>query len=176
MTLGSILDNIDLFQVKVPVFNMNGKNSVPSMPGGIMTLVMICTLIMYAGLKFVHMTSRHNPNISSFISEGHFDSSTKVNLVEEKFKFAFAIEGHIDKELKDSPEYVKYIMRMVTKTDGEFSELLINYHKCTTEELLSFPPPTIESEGLFKKYLSGERSMFCIDEDALRDVVVVYGI
>ena len=92
-TAGSILDRFDLFQVSLPSFNLAGKTGVSSLYGGFMTLALMFTLMLYALVKLVHLTSRHNPNISTFLNEDYYDTTHEVNLDDAGLRFAFGIEG-----------------------------------------------------------------------------------
>ena len=54
---------------------------------------------------------RHNPAVSSFLKRGVFDSENVLNFDSVDIRFAFGIEGFLDKELKDDPRYVKAFAR-----------------------------------------------------------------
>ena len=49
-------------------------------------------------------------------------------------RFAFGIEGFLDKQPKDDPRYVKGFARFMGNKDGEGYEKLIPYHKCTKDD------------------------------------------
>ena len=71
-----------------------------------------------------------------------------VNLKERNLRFAFGIEGYLDKQLKDDPRYVKWIVRLYTKTGADDRrETLLPYHKCTVEDFDSFAEPRKDSYG-----------------------------
>ena len=47
-------------------------------------------------------------------------------------RFAFGIEGFLDKELKNDERYVKWIVRTWTKVgEDEKVERLLPFHRCT---------------------------------------------
>jgi len=56
------------------------------------------------------------------------------------FRFAFTVEGRLDVEVKDDPTFVKYVVRVLTYTDGQESEKLLSYHKCNETDWNDFAP------------------------------------
>ena len=70
---------------------------------------------MYATIKCSHLLTKHNPNISTFLKVDEMHE-TPIDLNEYKFRFAFSIENFFgDKEQKNDPRYVKYIIRKYGK-------------------------------------------------------------
>ena len=92
--------------------------------------------------------SRANPLVSSFLKKGVFDASNVLNLREKGQRFAFAVEGFLDKELKDDPRYVKGFARMYGFKNGDMYEKMIPHHKCTKEDFDEFAPPAPEAKNL----------------------------
>lgn len=60
----------------------------------------------------------HNPLISEVHEKNIMETSDKLSLNEIKFRMAFSVEGFLDKEMKDDPSYVKYIIRLFSIKDG----------------------------------------------------------
>ena len=60
-------------------------------------------------------------------------------------RFAWTIEGYSDKELKNDPRYVKFLMRMSGRHDGKSHETILDYHICSEEDLKEFAPPTLDA-------------------------------
>ena len=56
------------------------------------------------------------------------------------FKMAFAVEGFRTKDLKDDHRFVKWYFRLYTKENGEESETMLPYHKCTAKDYAEFSP------------------------------------
>ena len=81
--------------------------------------------------------------------------------------FAWAIEGYLDKELKNDPRYVKTILQVKGSNNGrEYSHQIDDYHECTEEELAEFVSPTESAQFLLKKmYDTPKRGLFCFDFD-----------
>lgn len=83
----------------------------------------------------VLLTSRGNPNINSFVQQNYFDATNAVNFKERGLRFAFGIEGYLDKTLKDDPRYVKLLVRTYRKTaEDDAEEKILPVHKCTLED------------------------------------------
>ena len=57
---------MDSFGQHLPSFNINGNDTVSTILGGIVTLSLLMVVLMYGGLRFSHLMSKHNPNISSY--------------------------------------------------------------------------------------------------------------
>ena len=76
---------------------------------------------------------------------GAIDPEEKFNFRDNGLKFAFGIEGFIDKELKEDPRYVKFFARLYGYKDGSKYEKFIPVHHCTSEELDDFATPVSES-------------------------------
>ena len=48
----------------------------------------------------------------------------------------------MDKELKDDPAYVKWVVRVVNRVDGKEVEKFLTYHKCQASDYDTFAPPS----------------------------------
>ena len=80
------------------------------------------------------------------------------------FKFAFTIEGFSTREVLDDPAYVKYNLRFVKQTNGEWSEKLLTFHKCNETDWNDFAPASKGSKGRFEDIRDmPNRGFFCID-------------
>ena len=60
-TIDGFVGKFDLYASQLPAFNLNGGQKVPSVTGGIASLLLIQIMITYGALKFSHMLSKHNP-------------------------------------------------------------------------------------------------------------------
>ena len=85
---------------------------------------------------------KHNPHISEVTNRYEFTSEDKMNVNERRFRFAFTIEGFLDREMKDDPAFVKYIVRVLSRKDGKEYERLLPYHKCKESDFEDFAPAT----------------------------------
>ena len=115
--------------------------------------------------------------MSNYTEQNFFDSSNVLNLKDSDIRFAFGIEGYLDKELKDSPKYVKTFVRLVTRKDGVDSETILPYHKCTSDDFDQFAPPSADSTALIQSIKTNEkRGLFCLDFDKIGGLLQIQSI
>ena len=157
---------------------MRGREAVPTICGAIVTFTIIIITILYATIKFVQLMSRANPLVSSFLKESVFDSNHQINFRDSNIRFAFGVEGFLDKELKEDPRYVKGFARIAGKKDGKNYERMIPYQKCSEEDFAEFAPPAPEAEGLLEIYKSGsnQRALYCLDWEKYAEELEIWGI
>ena len=60
------LGDLDLFKVQPPTFNIRGKTHVSSAAGGLVSLLVVTVMLIYAAHKFVDFMERKNPLIQTF--------------------------------------------------------------------------------------------------------------
>ena len=100
------------------------------------------------------------------MKKGVFGSENVLNLSDKGQRFAFGVEGFLDKELKEDPRYVKGFARMYGYKNGKEYEKMISYHKCTAKDFDEFAPPAPESEDLLQTYITDpNRNIYCLDWD-----------
>ena len=136
----NFLERFDIFGKPLPGFNIKGRQQVNTMFGGASRLLLLMIVMLYAATKLIHLMSKANPNVSSYIREGSFTEEDILNLNQMNFKIAFAVEGFVTKDLKYDPRYVKWIFRMYGKKNDEQFERILNHHICTDEDYAEFSP------------------------------------
>ena len=111
---GHVLQSFDTFGEPVPGFNVKGQDMVTTRIGGVVTVIIAFLVFLYASLKFTHLTTRYNPQMSSYFSD--LEDDEVLDMAEEMdFMIAFSIEDfHKPRQLKNDPKYVKWIFRMYT--------------------------------------------------------------
>ena len=145
------------------------------MSGTIASAFIIIIMIMYSSVKFIQLEQRANPNISSYIEEGvNVGKEQGVNFADINFRFAFTIEGFLDKETKIDSRYVKGLARLYGRKDGKRVETLLDFHECSIEELQKFPSPTSDSVGLMKRYKNSDHKLFCVDQERYREILAIW--
>ena len=175
--LRNTLDALDIFRKPLPTFNMRGRYTVPSICGAMVTFVIVNIALLYSTIKFVQLMSRANPLVSSFLKKGVFDVDNVLNLRDKGQRFAFGVEGFLDKELKEDPRYVKGFARMFGYVNNERYEKMIPYHKCTAEDFDEFAPPAPEAEGLLEDYKNNpNRNLYCMDWDKYSETLAIWGV
>ena len=123
-------------------------------------------LFMYSTLKFTHLASKHNPNISSFDKVDHYNDQF-INLNARNFRIAITFEDYLSpiKQKSDS-RYVKYLFRIYGKRKGIEFQKILPYHVCTDEDYDEFYPTKKQSLLLLQSIREDpDRGMFCIDWD-----------
>ena len=121
--------------------------------------------------------SRANPLVSSFLKQSVFDSNNVLNFRDNNIRFAFAVEGFFDKELKDDSHFVKGFARFWGYKDGKSYERLFPYRKCSEKDYAEFAPPTPEAEGLLEIYkYSQKRALYCLDWEKYGNELAIWGV
>ena len=88
----------------------------------------------------------------------------RLNFNDIKFRFAFTIEGYLDREMKNDPRYVKYLVRIFGIKDGVEYQTFIPYHKCTDADWAQFYPPAESArDGWIAIRDDPKRGFFCLD-------------
>ena len=57
---------MDAFGLTLPSFNIRGNDRHNSIAGGVFSIVLYMTLMVYGIIKLYHLASKHNPNISAY--------------------------------------------------------------------------------------------------------------
>ena len=112
--------------------------------------MMLFVMLKYSGMKLEMLVSRKNPKISVYTEEFKLSSEDVLNLKDKKLRFAWTIEGFIDKKLKNDPRYVKILMRIVGRRQGKINETILDYHICTEQDFKDFAPPTLDANRVLK--------------------------
>ena len=134
------LSKFDIFGRPLPAFNIKGRTSVHTMLGGLCTLVVFFVMILYTSLKVLHLQGKENPNISTFVRENALTSEYQFEPLKNDFRIAFSVEGFRDKQLKNDPRYVKWIVRLYGKRDDVEYERILSHHLCTDADYDEFYP------------------------------------
>ena len=64
-----------------------------------------------------------------------------MNVRDADMRFAFGVEGWLDRELKDDQRYVKMLVRQFGRLDGKKYERILPHRKCRPEDYEEFAPP-----------------------------------
>lgn len=154
---------LDLYGHEVG-FNLAGQQSVKSIPGLFVSVVLLSVLFLYGYVRFEYLIYRKNPLITRSELFDFFDSSEVVNFDEIGFKVAFAVEQYdANREAKHDPNYVRWVAQMTEIVDGEEVGQELTFHTCTEEDFDAFPPPGPS----FKKQYDAHRArknLQCLDE------------
>lgn len=66
LPMPKMLKTMDMFPADLPKFNMQGEDSIKTNIGGCCSIIIIYISIMYAAHKFIHLITKHNPQIVTF--------------------------------------------------------------------------------------------------------------
>ena len=162
----------------MPTFNFKGRTTVASWPGGIFSFAIVMVMMLYGAIKLVQLLSKTNPNISSYVEQNYFDSSEVIDMKDKKIRFAFGMEGFLDKELKNDPRYVKNLVRMWGKKEGVAYEKLIPFHRCTEKDFEEFAPPAPSAEGMLNriKQPGSKSGLYCVSWDEIDEDVSIWSV
>ena len=112
----------------------------------------------------MHLIGKENPVMSSLTIPSYYNSTDRYYLNENNFRMAFSVEGYLDLEIKNSPEYVKWFVRLYGIKDSVEYEKIIPHHKCTEEDYKDFYPVAPKTVPALEKIKSGDfRGLYCID-------------
>ena len=53
-----------MFGQKIPSFNLKGKDTVYTLWGAVISLLVCTVMAMFAAMKTIHMLQRYNPNVT----------------------------------------------------------------------------------------------------------------
>ena len=84
--------------------------------------------------------NKHNPTIVEEQRPNAIENSISLAANDIGFRAAWAVRGYHDRELKDDPRYVKWIVRIYRLVNGEKFERVLPTHKCTPEDFELFYP------------------------------------
>ena len=110
---------------------------------------MLTVILLYTVSKVIDFVEKRSPIVRDLVLTDYFDASDQYNLNQANYRIAFSFEGEDDDKLKDDPRYVKIIARFWHRKDGIKGEKILNYHKCTEEDLNEFYPVAKESQKLY---------------------------
>ena len=114
---GEVFRGLDFFGETLPKFILKGKEKVQTRVGGVATILIGLVVLMYAGFKFSHLITRHNPVMFTYYKDNLYShNSESINLSARKFRIALTVEDFFAPAArKDDPRFVKWIFRMVGK-------------------------------------------------------------
>ena len=93
-------------------------------------MLIFCVVLVYAGMKFMHLLERHNPDSSSYLKEITEDDVLDLN--QAKYRIAFSIEDYVaPRNFKTDSKFVRWEIRLYgLKSLVPFSKT-IPHHECT---------------------------------------------
>ena len=89
---GEAFRSLDIFGHNLPSFLLKGKDKVQTRIGGVASIVLFISVLMYASLKFQQLVDKHNPVVNSYYKENYYESGEGIDLEERNLKLAFTVE------------------------------------------------------------------------------------
>ena len=180
MTANKMLQNgfykLDLFQKPLPGFNVRGRSTIPSLAGVVCSISIMMLTFLYAGLKFTHLITKHNPNIATYVERNVIPPFEEFRFTDNGFFFAFGVEGYLNGLPRDDPQYVKMLLRLLGRFDGKDYEYILPFRKCQKEDFDKMPAPIASSAALLEKYKTDpNKSLNCIDWETVGPQLAIWG-
>ena len=99
---------VDIFGIDTPKLNLRGKHQVRTDVGGVTSLFVMIILLLFSVLKFEHLTSKHNPQVNTYVQHDALNGFRYYLNDESGFMVAFAFENHFTYEPLLDPRFVKF--------------------------------------------------------------------
>ena len=119
---------------------------------------------MYGALKFSDLVTKPNPIINTYFKDDGM-TGTFLNLNERNFRIAFTVESFLSPiKQKNDPRYVKYLVRLNGKRNGQPYQKVLQHHTCTDEEFDAFFPIKAQNSNQYQAIRENpDRGMVCLD-------------
>ena len=102
------MENFDQFGQPIENFNIKGKTKMNTLPGLLMSVLVLLMFTAYSLTKLTHLFNRHNPLIAQTELQNFYSSENVVKLEEINFNIAWGVEGYLDRVAKDDEEFVEW--------------------------------------------------------------------
>lgn len=89
---GSVFDKYDCFSQRVSNFNIEGEEMVGTSIGFCLSIAVLVSVILYAGIKGKIMIYKERPAMATVMEkEARLEEGTRMTLEELRFDIAFAV-------------------------------------------------------------------------------------
>ena len=134
------MQNLDLFQIPIPAFNVKAEESIKTLCGAATSMIILVTLFYYGLVKTIQLIDKSNVQIAKYEQGAESTVAVPFDYKSTNAKLAVSFQGNLDQKHKDDPRYVKWFVRFYGKKDGNRFERHLPYHTCTNEDFDSFYP------------------------------------
>ena len=97
---------MDMFATPLPIFNLRGQETVQTVCGSILSIMILYVTLIFAALKFMHLMARHNPGVNEYVEYDAFNDLT-YDIAASDFMMAVAVEDYVTGEVRNDPSFVK---------------------------------------------------------------------
>ena len=95
LTPKNLLRKVDMLGKPIPAFNLGGNTKFQTVPGGILTLVILMVTLWYGYDKFMDVVAGANPIIATSSVPDYYGSNDYLNLANDtNFRIAVGIRWH----------------------------------------------------------------------------------
>ena len=113
------IDQIDFFGVPIPGLNFESRSAIGTWVGVLATIFLFTTQILYTGLKFSHLITRHNPQVTVAEESDVFQSNTtSLDVTSPNFTLAFGVSNYLSNTPKNATNLLRWQVHAV-QSDGD---------------------------------------------------------
>lgn len=142
---------------------LNGKRSVPSLPGVIVSLLLYSTVISFAVQRGQEVHYKDNPNITPELVMNYFNARDFVDLDSLGFQLAFGVMDYENRSILDSAEYVEWHVYLETRKNLEVIDTQkLSLHRCDENDRKRFYAVSSDNAN-FLDELFAKQILYCID-------------
>ena len=107
--------------------------------GGCLTLLIILVVFMFSALKLLHLLSKHNPHVNTFVDRDVFNENDVWQAENDQdFMMAFAVTNLFTRDSLEDPKFVKWYAESTYRDGDKYIYTEIPMHKCTDEDMARF--------------------------------------
>ena len=115
----NVIRRIDRFGKNVPAFNIDGKDQVSTLIGGLLSITIRMLALGYGLTTLLDLIDKQNPTINQYYKASSYGPNDELDFQEFNFKFAVGVEGYFDRKPRHDPRYVKWLARVYYYDNAE---------------------------------------------------------
>ena len=138
--LQNVITNQDMFGRPIPSFNLKGEDEVKTITGGVLTIMLILTILAYGSNKALELFKKNNPVVNVVRKPNAIDEDEVINIGESDFKFTFSLERSFGSFIADDPVFMRWRVRHYGRKNGKLFQNFLPFHRCTAEDMEQFYP------------------------------------
>ena len=132
---------MDLFEAPLPTLNIKGSSVVKTSLGGLLSILIMLSVGLFATVKFEHLVLRRNPSVNKYESENEHDAEKIFDTKHDDYAMAFALTDYMTGEPKDDPRIIRWYAVYWKNVDSVLERRLIPVYTCTDADYSNFKEP-----------------------------------
>jgi len=141
--IGTFFDRNDLFSKSMPKGNIEGTEAVGTCCGVTLSSLVSILILSFGISRYFAFHLRMRPQISSYTQFLERNETDTINLSENNFRVAFAVETYVDGSrtlASNDTNLVEWapFFEETTENFQEYKHTPIDFHKCTTDDYKQF--------------------------------------